>query len=103
MPFKDMIDQLFNDPMLGRDATYWTAGAGQARVVRAMIKSPDNISDIGVARIHRSTLTLEVRSSEIPEPAAGDTFDLDGTLYVIQSEPVADRERLVWVLDVAPV
>ncbi len=102
MPFKDMIDQLFNDPVLGKDATYRPLGDGDGYPVRVMAKSPDVISNLGAARIHNSTLTLEARVSEVPDAAVGDTFELDGTIYAVQSEPVADRERLVWALDVVP-
>ena len=43
-----------------------------------------------------------IRSLEIPEPAIGDQITYDGITYVVQSEPKADRERLVWTLDVRP-
>jgi hypothetical protein len=102
MPFSDMIDQLFNDPVLGKDATYYPLGTGDGYTVRVMTKSPDVISGFGLTRIQSTTLTLEVRVIEVPTPAIGDTFELDGTTYAIQSEPIADRERLVWALDMLP-
>ena len=38
-----------------------------------------------------------------PGPQVGDQLTVDGAIYVIQSEPVADRERLIWTLDVVPL
>ncbi len=102
MSFKDMIDQLFNDPVLGKNATYRPLGEGDGYSIRVMAKSPDTISNFGLARVQSATLTLEARVFEVPEPAVGDTFELDGVVYAIQGEPVADRERLVWALDVVP-
>jgi hypothetical protein len=40
--------------------------------------------------------------SEVAEPAAGDTLTVGGETFVVQGEPVRDREQLVWTLDVRP-
>jgi hypothetical protein len=48
---------------------------------------------------HRSeTATFDVRTSEITEPAEGDTLDV-GVAYVIQGTPVRDAERLIWTIE----
>jgi hypothetical protein len=103
MSFKDMIDQLFNDTILGRSATYRPQGDGDGYPIRVMAKSPDTITNFGAARIQSATLTLEARVFEVPEPAIGDTFELDSVIYAVQGEPLADRARLVWALDVVPL
>ena len=40
--------------------------------------------------------------SEVVAPAEGDTIEADGTVYVIQGEPIRDAERLVWTVDARP-
>jgi hypothetical protein len=39
-----------------------------------------------------------VPTSEITEPAEGDTLDV-GVAYVIQGTPVRDAERLIWTIE----
>lgn len=52
--------------------------------------------------MHVETSVFDVRVSEVEEPEAGDTLTVDGATFVVQGEPVRDRERLVWTLDVRP-
>jgi hypothetical protein len=100
MSFAQMIDQLFNDHVLGKNATYRPQGEGDGYIVRVMARSPDTVTNLGDARLHSSSVTLEARTNEIVEPAIGDTLTIGSIAYVIQAEPIADRERLVWSLDV---
>jgi len=44
-----------------------------------------------------------VRVTEVAAPRPGDRLVLDGETFVVQGEPVRDRERLVWTLDVRPL
>ena len=34
--------------------------------------------------------------------SSGDRILIDGTIYIVQGEPVRDRERLVWTIDTRP-
>lgn len=102
MSFAQMIDQLFNDHVLGKNAIYRAQGLGDGYIVRIMAKSPNTVTNLGDARLHSATTTLEARTSEIVEPAIGDTFTIGNVGYVVQSEPITDRERLVWAFDVRP-
>jgi hypothetical protein len=43
---------------------------------------------------------LDVRVAEVASPRPGDRIVLDSETFVIQGEPVRDRERLVWTLEV---
>ena len=56
--------------------------------------------------MHTATAVFEVRVSEVPNPAEGDTITLIGALggeiFVVQGEPVRDAERLVWAIDTRP-
>ncbi len=102
MAFSGMIDQLFTDPVLSKPATYLAFGTSTPYPVRVIPKQPDTVVGFGDGQLHVSTTLFDVRSLEIPEPAIGDQITYNGTTYVVQSESKADRERLVWTLDVRP-
>jgi hypothetical protein len=99
MSFADMIDQLFADPLLGADASFQT-GASAPYPIRLMVKQPDEVLTFGGGQIHTSQTLFDVRAWEVPVPQEGDKIVHKGVTYIIQSEPKADRERLVWRLDV---
>ena len=101
-PFDLAIDSLYTS-ILAEDVTYVQAGGGGYGSVRAIRKSPDIVATFDHQSVVSATLVLEVRVSEVPSPAAGDTLQLaDGSLYVIQGEPRADRDRRTWTLDLRP-
>ena len=102
MAFSGMIDQLFTDPVLSKPATYLAFGTSIPYLVRVISKQPDTVVGFGDGQLHVSTVLFDVRSLEIPEPAKGDQITYDGITYIVQSEPKADRERLVWTLDMRP-
>jgi hypothetical protein len=97
--FAAAIDDLFADPNIGSDAVYTPAGGESVRVIA---RRPDEIVGFGDTRIHAATAIFDVRISEVPAPAEGDTLAVGGDTHVIQGEPVGDRERLVWSLDCRP-
>ncbi len=101
MPFKAMIDQLFTDPNMGADASY-QSGVSAPITVRIMMKIPDTVIGFGDGQFHTSQRIFDIRTSEIQSPKVGDKITVKGITYKIQSEPQADRERLVWRLDVVP-
>ncbi len=102
MAFPGMIDQLFTDPVLSKPATYLAQGTTASFPVRVISKQPDTVVGFGDGQLHVSTVLLDVRSFDVPDPAVGDQIMVGGITYVVQSEPKSDRERLVWTLDVRP-
>ena len=100
--FTAATDVLFADPHLARDAVYRPAGAGDGIPVRVMLRRPDRIDSFGETRLASSTTLLDVRASEIAEPVAGDTMQLDGRMVVLQGTPLLDALGLVWTLDTRP-
>jgi hypothetical protein len=40
--------------------------------------------------------------SEVATPRPDDRLVIDGEAFVVQGEPLRDRERLVWTLDTRP-
>ena len=100
--FTAATDVLFADPHLAQDAVYRPAGAGDGIPVRVMLRRPDRVESFGETRIASSTTMLDVRVSEVAEPAAGDTLAVDGRTVVIQGTPLLDAEGLIWTVDTRP-
>jgi hypothetical protein len=95
------VDALFADPNLARDAT-WEPTDGDPFPVRVIARRADAVTDFGEARLWSETSSFDVRVNEVPTPRPGDRIVIDGTTYMVQGEPVRDRERLVWTIDVKP-
>ena len=101
--FAAAIDALFADPNLARHGVYRPGGSGMGIPVRVVPRQPGRIGGFGETRIASETATIDARTSEIAEPAEGDTLDVDGVTYVIQGTPVRDAERLIWTIEARPL
>jgi hypothetical protein len=99
--FAVALDALFADPHLGRDVVY-TAEGGAPVLVRAILRRPDEVTGFGEARLWSETTKLDLRVAEVPTPRPGDRVEIDGEAFLVQGEPVRDRERLVWTVDLRP-
>ena len=100
--FAGLVDRLFADPNLGRDAIYEPAdgepvpgprhrpAGGRGHRVR---RGAALVGDDALRPPRRARWRARGR-------ATGSS--LDGEAFVVQGEPVRDRERLVWTLDVRP-
>jgi hypothetical protein len=99
--FAGLVDRLFADPNLGRDAVYEPAG-GEPVAVRVVARRADAVTEFGDARLWSETTRFDLRIAEVAAPRPGDRIVIDGDAFVVQGEPVRDRERLVWTLDVRP-
>src|SRR5690606_10062381 len=99
--FAAALDALFADVHLARDVVY-TAEGGAPALVRAILRRPDDVTNFGDARIWSETTWLDLRLAEVPQPRPGDRIEIDGEAFLIQGEPVRDRERLVWTVDLRP-
>ncbi|MCT8159392.1 hypothetical protein [Pseudoruegeria sp. SHC-113] len=99
--FSAVVDALFNDPNIGREAIY-TSGGGTPVLVRIVSRQGDAITDFGDARLWSETTKVDLRVAEVPAPRPGDRLEIDGEAFLIQGEPVRDRERLVWTVDLRP-
>jgi len=100
--FMGAIDDLFANPDIARDVVWRPRGIGDGIPVRAIVRRPDRNAEFGDTAVHTATAVFEVRVSEVPAPAEGDTISLDGETFVVQGEPVRDAERLVWAIDTRP-
>ncbi len=99
--FAAAIDNLFADPNIAIEATY-IADGGAPQLIRAVTRRADEVASFGDARIWSETTRIDLRVAEVPAPRPGDRIEIDGEGFNIQGEPVRDRERLVWTLDLRP-
>jgi hypothetical protein len=99
--FAAAVDMLFADPNIGRDAVY-VADGGAPMPVRIIARRADEITGFGEARIWSDTTRIDLRVAEVSAPRPGDRIEIDGDAFIIQGEPVRDRERLVWTVDLRP-
>ncbi len=106
--FAAALDALFANAHLAREVVYTAEGGAQA-LVRAILRRPDDVTGFGEARIWSETTRLDLRLAEVPSPRPGDRIEIPGSgpgqageAFLIQGEPVRDRERLVWTVDLRP-
>ena len=99
--FASTVDLLFADPNIGRDAIY-IADGGAPALVRVVARRADAVTDFGDARIWSETTRIDLRVVEVANPRPGDRIEIEGDAFLIQGEPVRNRERLVWTVDLRP-
>ena len=71
-------------------------------LVRVVARRADAVTDFGDARLWSETTRFDLRVAEVADPRPGDRIVIEGTTYIVQGEPVRDRERLVWTIDTRP-
>ena len=99
--FAAAVGALFADPNIGRDAVYIADGAAPM-LVRVVARRADTVTDFGDARLWSETTRIDLRVAEVPAPRPGDRIEIDGEAFLIQGEPIRDRELLVWTVDLRP-
>lgn len=99
--FAAAIDILFTDRNMARDAVYFANG-GSPTLIRAVMRRADDVTSFGAAQLWSETTRIDLRVAEVPNPHPGDRVEIDGAAFNIQGEPVRDRERLVWTVDLRP-
>ena len=95
------IDNVFCDPNIARDAVY-VADGGTPVLVRVVMRRADDITAFGDARLWSETTRIDLRVAEVSNPRPGERIEIASEAFLIQGEPVRDRERLVWTLDLRP-
>jgi hypothetical protein len=99
--FAAAIDAIFRDANVAEDAFWRAGGVGVGTAVRVIRKSPDEVVRFGDSRAVLPTLLIDVRRSQVAEPAAGDTVEIDGELFEIIAAPTLDSFRMVWTCEAA--
>ena len=99
--FASAIDNLFADPNIAIEATF-IAGGDAPQLIRVVMRRADDVTGFGDARLWSETIRIDLRVAEVPNPRPGDRIEIDGEAFNIQGEPVRDRERLVWTVNLRP-
>jgi len=97
--FAAAIDDLFADPHIARTAIWRAGGVGDGVPVRVIARRPDQVIGFGDSRAILPAMLIEVRRSEVPNPAVGDTVTLEGETFEIIAMPSLDGLRLVWTCE----
>ena len=97
--FAAAIDTLFADPSLARDGLWRAGGTGEGTAARVITKKPDQVVGFGDSRAVLPTVLIDVRQSEVPSPAAGDTVEIESETFAIIATPIGDTERLIWTCE----
>jgi hypothetical protein len=99
--FAVATDALFADPNIATNAIWRAGGVGGAIPVCVITKRPDQVAGFGDSRAVLPTVMIDVRRSEVAEPATGDTVEIDSELFEIVAAPTLDSLRLVWTCEAA--
>ena len=99
---ENALNLIFVDVNLAREVTYEPAD-GEPFPVRVIARQADAVTEFGEARLCSKTARFDVRVSEVASPRPGDRIVIDDETFVVQGEPVRDRERMVWTLDTSPL
>ncbi len=97
--FATAMNLIFADANMAVDAIWFAGGTGPGVAVRVIRKSPDEITPFGAGRILSETTLLDARVADMPTPAPGDIIQIGAEDFLVQGEPKADRERLIWTLN----
>ncbi|MBC9248328.1 hypothetical protein H4P12_16795 [Paracoccus sp. 11-3] len=100
--FAAALDRIFAHPDMGTPAVWIAAGTSEERPIRLIRRAPDRITEFGSARILSDTLTADIRVSDLPDPRPGDLIVIGADSYAIQGEPLRDRDRLIWTVELVP-
>ena len=96
------LAMMFSNPIMARDATWYEGGVGAGAPVRIITRQPDTTTGFGAAQVWSDTMVADIRVTDAPTLAEGDTFDIGGDSYTVQGEPKRDREKLSWTMDLVP-
>jgi hypothetical protein len=100
--FAAAMDRIYANPSMAAVAVWISASTSEERSIRVIRRAPDRITDFGAGRFVSDTMMLDVRVSDLPNPRTGDLIVIGADSFTIQGEPVRDRERLIWTLDLRP-
>ncbi|WP_375568394.1 hypothetical protein ABWH93_12350 [Seohaeicola saemankumensis] len=99
--FAMALDLLFADPNLAHEAWHRDS-EGQFTRIRIIPRRADDVTEFGAARIWSETFRFDVRVSDLPNPRPQEQILLRDETFLIQGEPLRDRERLIWTIEAAP-
>jgi hypothetical protein len=99
--FATALNLLFADPNLAYEAWHRDC-EGRFTRIRIIPKRADTMSEFGLARLVSDSFQFDVRVCDLPYPKADEQILWGEDTYLIQGEPVRDRERLIWTVTATP-
>lgn len=96
------MDRIFSHAVMAVPALWISASTSEERTIRIITRAPDRVTDFGAGRFVSDTTMVDVRVADLPAPRPGDLIVIGADSHVIQGEPLRDRERLIWTLDLRP-
>ena len=99
--FLAALDLLFADLNLAHEAWYRDS-EGQFTRIRIVLRRNDDVTAFGAARLVSDTFRFDVRVSELPAPRPDEQILLGEETFLIQGEPLRDRDRSVWTIEATP-
>ena len=100
--FAAAMDRIYANPSMAVGAVWISAMTSEERPIRVIRRAPDRVTDFGAGRFVSDTTVVDVRVADLPAPRPGDVIVIGADSHVIQGEPLRDRERLIWTLDLRP-
>jgi len=100
--FAAAVDRIYANPSMAVTALWISATTSEERPIRVIRRAPDRITEFGAGRFVSDTMMVDVRLSDLPDCHSGDLIVIDTDSFTIEGEPVRDRERLIWSLDLRP-
>lgn len=100
--FEAALGRIFGNPSMAVAAVWISATTSEERTVRVIRRAPDRITEFGAGRFVSDTMMVDVRVSDLPNPRPGDLLVIDADSFILLGEPLRDRERLIWILDLRP-
>ena len=100
--FADAMDLIYANPSMAAAAVWISATTSEERPIRVIRRAPDRITEFAAARFVSDSTMVDVRVSDLADPRPGDLIVIGADSFTIQGEPVRDRERLIWALDLRP-
>ncbi len=100
--FDAALNRIFANPAMAVAALWISATSFEERSVRLIRRAPDRITEFGGGRLVSDTMVADVRIADLPDPRSGDVVIIGADSFTIQGEPMRDRERLIWTLDLRP-
>ena len=99
--FAAALDLLFADPNLAQEAWHRDS-EGQFTRIRIIPRQKDAVTEFGAARLWSETFRFDVRVSDLPAPSPEEQILFGDETFLIQGEPVRDRDRLIWTIEASP-
>ena len=96
------MDRIFAHAAMAVPALWISATTSEERTIRIIRRAPDRVTEFGAGRFVSDTTMVDVRAADLPAPRPDDVIVIGTDSHVIQGEPLRDRERLIWTLDLRP-